>query len=64
MKFNVGDTVRVAKSAVSDLIGIEGVIVSTEPDGDPTFTRYTLQMDAGQRQHFLEYQLEFVRRGD
>jgi hypothetical protein len=58
MEFNVGDRVRVAKSATVDYIGIEGVIVARQPDNDSIFNSYTVKTDERELYNFLEFQLE------
>jgi len=60
VSFKIGDTVRVAKSMMTDYIGIEGIIVSIRRDDDPIFTVYTITTNDGSKMDFLEYQLELV----
>jgi hypothetical protein len=61
MEFSIGDRIRVAKSAVADYVGLEGVVVRRRPDSDPIFNSYTLKTDEGQLYDFLEFQVELVR---
>ena len=61
MKFGIGDRVRVAKSAIPDYVGMEGVIVARKPDSDAIFNSYTLKTDEGDLYDFLEFQLEIVK---
>ena len=64
MEFNIGDRIRVAKSAAADYIGLEGAVVARKGDGDPIFNSYTIKTDEGEFYDFLEFQLELVRRFD
>jgi hypothetical protein len=62
MEFDIGDRVRVAKSAAPDYIGVEGVVVARQRASDPIFNSYTLKTDGDGTYDFLEFQLEAVRR--
>ena len=61
MEFNIGDRIRVAKSAAADYVGLEGVVVARKGDGDPIFNSYTLKTDEGDLYDFLEFQLELIK---
>ena len=63
MQFNIGDRVRVAKSADPDYIGLEGTVVARRQDADPIFNSYTIKTDEDEVLDFLEYQLEPVTPG-
>ena len=62
MEFNIGDRVRVAKSAASDYVGLEGAVVALKEDADPVFNSYTMKTDEGELFDFLEFQLEIIKR--
>jgi hypothetical protein len=58
MRFNVGDRVRVSRSAIPDYVGIEGVVIAAHDSGDAIFNEYRIKTADGLEMMFLEYQLE------